>query len=260
MNANGISMFVKRIPAVMSKHSPEILTGIGIGGMIATTVMAVKVTPKASRICENLRQEHATNGDDKPTKTEYIKATWKCYIPVVITGLTSIACLIGASSVNARRNAAIAAAYNLSKTALDEYREKVVETLGEKKDQDIKNQIAQDKLNKNPVGSNEVIITKKGDTLCYDAICGRYFKSDIDSIKKAINNINRGIVPYMYMSLNDFYYELGLEPIKIGDDIGWNMDDGQIDVDFGSHLAEDGTPCLVIDFTVAPRYNFSKVF
>ena len=34
------------------KHSPEILTGIGIAGMVTTTVMAVRATPKALDLLE----------------------------------------------------------------------------------------------------------------------------------------------------------------------------------------------------------------
>ena len=31
----------------LQKHSPEILTGIGIAGMVTTTILAVRATPKA---------------------------------------------------------------------------------------------------------------------------------------------------------------------------------------------------------------------
>ena len=60
------------------------------------------------------------------TKTETVKACWKVYIPAMVTGTASIVCLIGASSVNAKRNAALAAAYTLSDTAFREYKEKVI--------------------------------------------------------------------------------------------------------------------------------------
>ena len=120
------------------KHSPEILTGIGIAGMVTTTVMAVRATPKALRLIDNaeIKKANETNTPyEEPnlSKTEIIKVTWKCYIPVAITGGLSIACLIGASSVNARRNAALATAYSIAETSLKEYQNKVVETIGEKK-------------------------------------------------------------------------------------------------------------------------------
>ena len=107
--------------------------------------------------------------------------------------------------------------------------------------------------------TREVIITEKGNTLCYDAISGRYFKGDIDKIKKAEYELNRQMRDEMYISLNDFYYEIGLDNIKIGDELGWNIDDGYIDLSFSSQLASDGTPCLVIDYSIAPRYNFGEL-
>ncbi len=92
----------------------------------------------------------------------------------------------------------------------------MIETIGEKKEQTVRDAIANDRINKNPVSRREVIITEKGNTLCYDAISGRYFKSDIDKLKKAENELNRRMRDEMYISLNEFYYEIGLNPTKIG--------------------------------------------
>lgn len=241
-----------KIGMSVRKHSPEILTGIGISGMVATTVLAVKATPKALILIE---QEETNLHVDKLTPVETIKVCWKCYIPSAITGVASIACLVGASSVNFKRNAALATAYTLSETALREYRDKVVETIGEKKEQLVKDAIAKDKIEKNPVTNNEVIITENGNTLCFDAISGRYFKSNIDLLKKSVNDLNRRMLLDGYISLNDFYEEIGLDSIKIGDELGWDFDKGLIDLNFSSQLASDGTPCLVIGFIVEPKYS-----
>ena len=107
-----------------------------------------------------------------------------------------------------------------------------------------------------PAKESEIIFVGDGETLCYDVLSGRYFKSKIDKIKKAENDLNRRMRDEMYISLNDFYYEVGLEPIKLGDDLGWNIDNGYIDLRFSSQLATDGTPCLVIDYGYGPRYDF----
>lgn len=255
MGKLNLSNIVKSVRTVISKRSPEILTGIGIAGMITTTVMAVRATPKALVLIEDKKIENDT---DKLTLVETIKATWTCYIPAAVTGTLSVACLIGANSVNARRNAALATAYTLSESALKEYQEKVIETIGEKKEQTVRDAIAKDKIDRDPVSSKEVIITEKGNTLCYDSISGRYFKSDIDKLKKVENELNRRMRDEMYISLNEFYYEIGLNPISIGDDLGWNIDHGYIELNFSSQLADEGTPCLVIDYRVAPRYEYNR--
>lgn len=168
----------------------------------------------------------------------------------------SVACLIYASAENTKRNAVLATAYALSESALKEYRGKVIETVGEKKEQTIKDSIAKDKVDSNPVRHQEIIITQKGNTLCYDVISGRYFKSDINLLKKAENQLNRQLINDMYISLNDFYYEIGLDDIQLGEYLGWEINDGYIDICFSSQLASDGTPCLVLDYRVAPKYNY----
>ena len=254
MNKPNLSRILRSTKALVSKHSPELMTGIGIAGMITATILAVKATPKALEAIDREKQELET---DKLTPVETAKATWKYYIPTVVTGSASIACLIGASSVNLRRNAALATAYKLSETALTEYRDKVVETIGEKKEQTIREKIDKDHITQNPVSKNRVIVTGKGQTLCYDHISGRYFYSDIDLIKRAINELNRHITIHMYQSLNEFYDELNLEHIGIGYDLGWNIDGGIIDPEFSSHLTEDGQPCLVLGYSVDPKYGFS---
>ena len=244
------------LKTAIKKRSPEILTGIGIAGMITTTVMAVRATPKALILIEERKEEI---GAEKLEAMDMVKTTWACYIPAAITGTLSVACLIGASSVNARRNAALATAYTLSESALKDYQGKVIEMFGEKKNEAVKDAVAKDKVEKNPVVTREVIITEKGNTLCYDAISGRYFKSDIEKIKKAECELNRQMLDDMYVSLNDFYYEIGLDSVKLGDELGWNVDSGYIDLSFSSQLASDGTPCLVIDYSVAPRYDYRNL-
>ena len=250
-----ISKTVKGIQNAIGKHSPEILTGIGIAGMVMTVVVAVKMTPKALCLIDNEKEEKSV---DKLTPGEVIRVTWKCYIPAVITGGLSVACLVGASSVNLRRNAALATAYALSESALKEYREKVIETFGEKKEKTVRDAVAKNKLEKEPLGNREVIIAAAGNTLCFDAISGRYFKSDRGKLEQAVNILNRDMLDEMFMSLNEFYYAIGLSNTKLGDELGWRLEDGLIDLNFSTQLADDGTPCLVLDYNIVPRYNFNS--
>lgn len=253
-----VSEVVKSIQKGIIKHSPEILTGLGMTGMVTTTILAVKATPKACMLIEEKKYEDDV---DKLKPIDVVKTTWKCYIPAGVTCIVSIACLIGASSVNVRRNAALTTAYALSETALKEYRSKIVETIGEKKEESVRDAIAKDKIEANPVRVNEIYISGKGDTLCYEVISGRYFKSDIDEIKRAVNKVNERMLKesWNYVSLNDFYEEIGLEHTKIGYDLGWRLDQGMIEVYFSSQLTNDGTPCLVIDYKDMPMYDYDML-
>lgn len=270
MKKPNLSRIFKNLQIGLQKHSPEILTGIGIAGMITTTVLAVRATPKALILIEEekrrqnseLLEEAKKKGTDccarvdKLKPIELICTTWLCYIPAALTGVLSVSCLIGASSVNIRRNAALATAYSLSESALKEYQEKVIETIGEKKEQEIRDSIAKDKLKRDPIVNKEVIITGRGETLCYDTITSRYFKCDIEKLRRVENELNKRLLSEMYISLNDFYYEIGLRSTDMGEDLGWNIGNGLINLEFSSQLAEDETPCLVIGYRVAPRYDF----
>lgn len=257
MNKPNVAAVLNSIKIAASKHSPEILTGIGIAGMITTTVLAVKATPKALILIDDKKKELELYPADKLTPVETVKATWKCYIPATVTGIASVACLIGASSVNSRRNAALATAYNLSTTALTEYKEKVIETIGEKKEQTVRDKVAEERIKKEPVNPSAIIVSGNGNTRCFDTITKRRFTSDIEAIKKIVNELNRRMVNGEdYISLNDFYYELGLDGSSIGDELGWNVADGLIELDFSAQLDSDGTPCIVIDYAIAPKRGF----
>ena len=249
----------KAVRTAAKQHSPEILTGIGIAGMITTTVMAVRATPKALTLIGELEVDE----DRKLSKTEIVKTTWRCYAPAAIVGGASIACLVGSTSVNLRRNAALAAAYSCAETALREYQEKVVEVIGEKKEQTIRDAVAKERIEKHPVSECQILYTGHGDTLCYDSWCSRYFKSDIEVIRRAVHNLNDQLRMDNYISLNEFYDAIGLEEAKVGDLLGWNVGKGYIKLSFSSVLASDltpfpDTPCLVIDFQVPPEYEYSR--
>lgn len=264
-----LARFAKSVQSTLTKHSPEILTGIGIAGMITTTILAVKATPKALALIEQEREDRAIDRDRGVdecfapvdiSRVDMVKLAWKPYIPAAVTGVASVMCLVGASSVHLRRNAAITAAYKLSETALTEYREKVVETIGEKKEKVVREKIAEDKLEKNPVNESQVFLTEKGNTLFLEPISGQYFRSDLEFIKRAINELNATMLnsPFGYLSMNELYDALGLEQTSRGDDLGWCVSKGIIKFDIHAKVAKNNEPCLVIDYTNAPVYDYAS--
>lgn len=278
MTKPNLSKMFGTAACVLKKHSPEILTGMGIIGMVGTVVLSVEATPKALVLMEekkreinhDILEEAKANGDDVCQKVDklkpidVVKTTWRCYIPATVLGVASIGCLIGASSVNARRNAALAAAYTISETALKEYKSKVIETIGEKKTEKVESSIAQAKLDSDPIEKKEIIITDKGAVTCYDVWSGRYFKSSMDELNRIVNELNKRMLDsyYGYISLNEFYEAVGLSATKVGNDLGWKLDGGRtlIELNFDSQIATDGTPCLVVDFDTRPVYEFDKMF
>lgn len=202
MKTSFIKNFIKGVKIGFDKHSPEILIGLGIASAITSTVLAVKATPKALLLIKKEEKIKARKYNSKYdeldiaaeslslSKPEMIKVTWKCYIPAAISGVASVAFLLGSNSVHVKRNAAIATAYKLSETALTDYKKEVIETIGEEKAKLIQDKVAQKHVDEHPVSSNQVIIAGSGKQLCYDGISGRYFESDIQTIRAAVNTIN----------------------------------------------------------------------
>ena len=243
---------IKDAQRLAAKHSPEILMGIGIGGMITTTILAVRATPKAVRLMEDAKKEQEV---EKLKPLDTVKATWKCYIPAAVTGVGSVACLICSQKVNAKRNAALAAAYKLSETALTEYREQVVETFGEAKEKVIHEKIAEKQIEAAPITEHEIIRTKRGTTRCYDPLSDRYFYSDLELIRRAENTINEHLLHSICgeATINDFYDELDLPHTDLGDRMGWNTD-MLVKLHIGSMVANDGKPVIVMGHEHPPRY------
>lgn len=243
---------VRQVRRLVTKKAPEILIAFGITGMASATVMGITATPKAIQLIEDAEKEKK----EKLSKPEVVKVVWKCYLPTVLTTLVSGACIIGASSIHIRRNTALATAYKISESTFKEYKDKVLENVGPKKTQEIRDDIAGDQIKKNPVSSSEVFVTRKGETLCYEPVSGRYFESDVDAIRRAENKLNKDMMTEMSCSLNDFAYELGLRPTQQGEDIGWSVNEGLIDISFSAHVTDDDRPCLVLDYLTPPKYGY----
>lgn len=174
-----------------------LLSCVGAVGTVATAVLAVKATPKAMSIIE----EEYTNEvyDYEPmTNARKIKLTWKCYIPAIIAGTTTIACIFGANRLNKHALAALASSYMMLNDSYKEYKNKVTEIYGEKSEACIKEEIAKDHYNK-----EEVNITDDDTLLFFDYNSLQYFNAKMsDVIQKA--DIGDGMECYIITSPFDW--------------------------------------------------------
>lgn len=242
----------ENVISTVSEKSPEILVGIGLAGMLTSTVLAVKATPKALDI---LAEAEEYNEYGELTTVEKVKSTWKCYVPAALGYCASAACIVASATTNKKRNIVLAGAYKATESALIEYRNKVAEVVGEEKEKEIRESVIKDR---GETGKPIITCLGKDEYLCYDELSGRYFKSDIDRIKKVVNDMNYKLLNDNILSLNEFYYELGLKPVDAGYTQGWDISKGMIEVSFTSALSEDDVPCLVMDFDNRPQANFDK--
>ena len=244
----------KTVHTKTSNHAPEIFTGLGIAGMITSTILAVRATPRALKILE---EEKAETELEIVEVKETVKLTWKCYVPAILVGGVSVALLIWGNKVMVKRYTALAAACSLSETAFRDYRHKVIEKIGEEKEKEIHSEIAQEKLKSNPISQHQVIDTGSGNDLCFDAMSGRYFYANVQKLEKNVNDLNRRMREEMYITLNEFYWEINLDPIDVGEILGWNIDTAYIELSYDTKLTNDNRPCIVIRHINPPFYDFT---
>jgi uncharacterized protein DUF6353 len=259
-----LGSLAKRFERLIIDNSPVILTAIGVTGALTTAYLTGRASFRASDLIfeETMRINKKTGIEDDPellTAKEKIRLVWKLYIPPAVTGSLTIAAIISANQIGSRRAAALAAAYAISEKAFDEYRSKVVEKIGEKREQTVRDEIAQDRVNRMPVVDREVIVTGNGSVLCQDAFSGRYFLSDMETLRTAENDINYRVIHDSYASLSDFYELIGLPSTSVSDDVGWNLDK-LLELKFSATLTEAAKkPCICVDFKVAPVRHYNRL-
>jgi len=244
---NAIVDIFNKAERLVQHNSSSILTAFGISGTIGTAYLTGKASFKAAHIIQE--EERLTTKKVDPK--DAVKKVWKLYIPAGVSGVATIACIVGVSKIGSRRTAAITAAYSLSEKAFTEYKSKVVETLGEKKEKKIRDEVYETKMSNNPPSSSGIVLAGTGDVLCCETWTGRYFNSDMETIRKAVNVINAKLNREMEATLSDFYYLIGIPTTSSSSYSGWNSDK-LMDLDF-STLLHDGRPCLAFE------YNYVKI-
>jgi hypothetical protein len=255
-----LTAIAKQAEKFTTDHSPQILTGIAVAGTITTAYLTGKASIKAMQIIEEKNVEIYKSNDDLPALTpqDKVKLTWKLYVPPCIAGVTTVAAIIAANQIGTRRAAAMAAAAAISEKAFAEYKEKVVEKLGESKERAVRDEVAQDRVRNNPVTENHIHVAGGGKVLCYEPYTGRYFMSDMETLKKAQNDLNYMVLNHYYASQSDFYDLIGLDRTKVSDEVGWNSDK-LLELTFSTVLSDDDRPCMVVDYQVAPIRGYSRV-
>lgn len=254
-----IGAIVSRARKAAADNTPTILTAMGVTGTITTVLLASKASFKASQILMDVEAgliSQDSYGDEVEQENFdfqcKLKNTWKLYIPATTTGIATLGCIMMANRVGTRRAAAIASAYTVSQEAFREYREKVVDKIGEKKEQVVRDEIAQDRVNKN---LPSVIITSNTNSICLDTHSGRYFDCDMETIRKAVNDINYKLHSEDYASLSDFWELIGLAKTADSDEVGWNID-SKLEVAYAAALTDDGKPVITIEFRTVPNRRY----
>lgn len=239
----------------LNRNASTILTVIGGAGVVATAVLAVRETPKAMR---NVQEATEEKGEELTT-FEVIKAAGPAYIPAVIAGTATLACIFGANVLNKRQQAALMSAYALLDTNFKNYQKKAEELYGEGAGIRIREELAKDEYEETDIRVEE------GKELFYDMYSNRYFQSTLYDVQQAEYRLNRNLITRDYAYLNEFYEELGIEPVYAGYSLGWsrgaNLDiywQEWIDFDHEKVTMDDGLECHIIKMQCEPIPDFEE--
>ena len=241
------------IKRVLKRNSSTILTCIGAAGVIFTAVTAVTATPKATRLLDKVKEEKG----EGLTTLEKIKVAGPHYIPSILIGAGTIACIFGANVLNKRNQASLISAYALIDNSYKEYKKKVAEIYGDEAYKEVISSIAKDKY-------TDDICVDENKMLFYDEFSHRYFESTLEDVIKAEYNTNRQLQCNGGVYLNEYYEFLDLEPITGGTELGWSSGILEshylaewIAFDHEKVELEDGLECCIITLRYEPVIDFT---
>ena len=249
-----------KVGFVLKENAPQILTGVGIAASIASTVLAVKETPKAihvkDRLDENLESiQECIKLRDKDFNIEYpdgAKTSYtdrdatndkmhfymlagvgfaKTYWPAVVAMGIGVFCSIKGQQISVERNAALAAAYTAIDQSFKEYRSRVKKSMGEEKENDIYMGARSEKIKNEETGKKEA--TKVVDKDAPVAVYARWFDSsnanysdddheyNMSFIQGVENYYNQKLRTEGHVFLNQVYHALGFADTSTGAVVGW---------------------------------------
>ena len=249
---------VNKSKLYLQKHASTILTFLGSTGVVLTTVTAVRATPKAMQLIEEATDEKG----EELTRLEIVKTAGKVYIPTVLSGTATIACIFGANILNKRSQALISGAYALLNESYDKYRSTVRTMYGEDTDDAIIARMVEDTKDVYISADCSRLYTPDEDEsdkiLFYDDMSKRYFNSTMANVINAQYHINRNLTLKGEVSLNEFYEFLGLESVEKGDILGWGSEffsSGYMWLDFKNSISklDDGLECFIVSCLYSPE-------
>lgn len=249
-------IIARRISDLAGRNSPAILTAIGVTGTIVTAYLSARAAYRAADMIAAEESRDGTAADPTQRVKERLRIVWKEFIPPVVSGCTTITCIIMANRVGSRKVAALAAAYSLSEKGFAEYREKIVEKLGKNKERAARDEIAQEQVSNNPP-SSQIILSSEGSQLFMDKWTGRYFVCDMETVRKAVNDVNQDIINYYAVPVSEFYDRVGLPRTDSSEELGWNTDE-LLDLEYSATITEKGKACIVISFKTVPKAKYDR--
>ncbi len=234
----------------LKHNAPTILSILGAIGVIGTAVSSAVATVDAQKRLDQAKKEKK----QELTKKEMIFEAAPAYVPTVIAGVSTIACILSANTLNRRQQAALTSAYALVHSSYTDYRKKLIELHGKEADEEIRSSILRGNCDYHVVG-----LDIPDDKMEYmEPVTGQCLIAYEREIMDAEYHFNRNFVLRGTANLNEFLTFLGLETTDYGEEIGWTVSDGYLWIDFEHHVVQDadGHDICIIDYVFEPMPGY----
>lgn len=254
-----LNILVKQAKKAVAENSPAILTALGVTGTLTVAYLTGKASFKAAEILAQETARRRVDGDPEMDNWDKVDLVWREFVPAAGIAAMTVSAIIGANHISTKRVAAFASAYSMAEKGIAQYKDKVLEKVGEKKEREIREEVAKQRIQDSPLATSPIIVTGQGDHMCFDAYSGRYFQGDIEKVRAAVNDINFEIINNGHASVSEYWALLNIDPTSESDDLGWNTDK-KLEVDYDSVLTKEGRPCMVVTFKSSPRPRFYSAY
>ena len=243
-----------RAGGFLHKNAATILTCIGAAGVVATAVMTAKATPKAIMLIDVKQHKK----EEPLTRLEKACAAAPAYIPPVIVGVSTVACIFGANALNKRQQAALMSAYALLSSSYSEYRNKVNDIYGVDADDTVKTAIAEEKYK-----SSEFKPSKENTLVFYEEYYGDFFEASESDVYYALYHFNRNFQLRGYATVAELHEFLEIQVKESDKAIGWSLDGFYdsglvpwVDFDFIKKTLDDG----MVYYVICPQWDASTEY
>lgn len=238
------------------RHSPTILSGLGCAGLVATAVLSARAAYTTALILAEARIPQERMDREPLTGREELELVWKQFIPPAVVGAVTLTAIIGANRISTKRAAALAAAFKISEQMAEEYRSKVLEHIGANKEEQIRSEVAHERIGR--VEGVDGLVLTGAQEIYYDSWSGRAFLATREQVEQAVNQINYQINQQWSASLSEFYDLLGLSRTAVSDEFGWNSDE-LLEPYYSPTFVGDRKPAVEIRYNTLPFREFGKI-
>ncbi len=257
--SNIVKSTVDKTTQFCKRNSTTILSCVSSAGVILTGISSAHSAKKAYKKELSKHLDNWEVSEQELSKTEKVKIIFPyCITPTLICAAT-IACIFTTNAISKKQQAAYISAYTLLQNTFSEYRKKVEELYGEDADEIARAAIREDKY-------KSIELTYTGEKLVFfEEHRNEFFERSMEEVLNAEYYINRNLALRGYVSLNEFYAFLGLDPISSGDVLGWDLNSGSAYfgynwIDFGhkKYVLDDGLEYYLIEFPFPPHPEESE--